>query len=146
MHAAFQPCVYLLASQRNGTLYAGVTSNLLARIQQHRVGLVRGFTRNYGVKLLVWFEQHPTMHSAITREKRIKKWNRAWKLELIEAGKTSRKVSASLRSTNRHSRESGDPVKKRSASGSWQTAAAVSSVRWVPAFAGMTRRGSPRFR
>ena len=85
MHDDFQPCVYLLASKRNGTLYVGVTSNLLARVQQHRTGAVRGFTRDYGVKLLVWFEQHPTMHSAITREKRIKKWNRAWKLELIEA-------------------------------------------------------------
>jgi putative endonuclease len=86
VHADFSPTVYLLASQRNGTLYTGVTSNLLARIQQHRDGVVRGFTRKYGVKLLVWFEQHPTMESAITREKRIKKWNRAWKLELIEAG------------------------------------------------------------
>jgi len=80
-----QPAVYLLASKRNGTLYVGVTSNLLARVHQHRQGAVRGFTRDYGVKLLVWFEQHPTMHSAITREKRIKKWNRDWKLELIEA-------------------------------------------------------------
>jgi putative endonuclease len=62
-----------------------VTSNLTARVHQHRQGLVRGFTRKYGIKLLVWFEQHPTMESAITREKRIKKWNRAWKLELIEA-------------------------------------------------------------
>jgi putative endonuclease len=86
MHSDFQPCVYLLASRRNGTLYVGVTSSLLARIPQHRIGAVRGFTREYGVKLLVWFEQHPTMDSAITREKRIKKWNRAWKLELIEAG------------------------------------------------------------
>jgi putative endonuclease len=86
MHADFQPCVYLLASRRNGTIYTGVTSILLARIHQHRHGLVRGFTRDYGVKLLVWFEHHPTMESAITREKRIKKWNRAWKLELIEAG------------------------------------------------------------
>jgi putative endonuclease len=85
MHANFQPCVYLLASKRNGTLYTGVTSNLLGRVQQHRHGIVRGFARQYGVKLLVWFEQHPTMESAITREKRIKKWNRAWKLELIEA-------------------------------------------------------------
>jgi putative endonuclease len=85
MHADFQPAVYLLASQRNGTLYTGVTSNLLARIYQHRNGLVRGFTHQYGVKILIWFEQHPTMDSAITREKRIKKWNRAWKLELIEA-------------------------------------------------------------
>ena len=85
MHADFQPCVYLLASRRNGTLYIGVTSNLLGRIHQHCEGIVRGFTRDYGVKLLVWFEQHSTMESAITREKRIKKWNRAWKLELIEA-------------------------------------------------------------
>jgi putative endonuclease len=85
MHGDFSPTVCLLASQRNGTLYTGVTSSLLARIQQHRDGVVRGFTRKYGHKLLVWFEQHPTMDSAITREKRIKKWNRAWKLELIEA-------------------------------------------------------------
>ncbi|MES2119872.1 MAG: GIY-YIG nuclease family protein [Pseudomonadota bacterium] len=85
MHADFQPTVYVLASKRNGTLYAGVTSNLLARIEQHRRGYVRGFTRNYSVKLLVWLEQHATMESAITREKRIKKWNRAWKLEPIEA-------------------------------------------------------------
>jgi putative endonuclease len=85
MRSDFQPSVYILASRRNGTLYTGVTSDLLARIGQHRGGLVQGFARKYGVKMLVWFEQHPTMHSAITREKRIKKWNRAWKLELIEA-------------------------------------------------------------
>jgi putative endonuclease len=84
MHDDFQPCVYLLASKRNGTLYVGVTSNLLVRIHQHRIGAVRGFTSEYGINLLVWFEQHATMDSAITREKRIKKWNRAWKLELIE--------------------------------------------------------------
>ena len=84
MDADFSPIVYLLASKRNGTLYTGVTSNLLARVHQHREGFVRGFTRDYGVKLLVWFEQHATMESAITREKRIKKWNRAWKLALIE--------------------------------------------------------------
>jgi putative endonuclease len=76
VHADFQPCVYLLASKRNGTLYTGVTSSLLARIHQHRAGHVRGFAAKYAVKILVWFEQHPTMHSAITREKRIKKWNR----------------------------------------------------------------------
>jgi putative endonuclease len=85
VHQDFQPTVYLLASKRNGTLYVGVTSNLLARIHQHRIGAVRGFTREYGVKLLVWFEQHASMDAAITREKRIKKWNRGWKLELIEA-------------------------------------------------------------
>ncbi|MEO7634261.1 MAG: GIY-YIG nuclease family protein [Sphingomicrobium sp.] len=84
MHPDFAPTVYLLASRRNGTLYVGVTSNLPARIHQHRAGAVRGFTRDYGVKLLVWFEQHATMESAIIREKRVKKWNRAWKLALIE--------------------------------------------------------------
>ena len=86
MHPDFAPAVYILASKRNGTLYTGVTSNLLARIHQHRDGMVRGFSSRYGVKLLVWFERHATMDAAITREKRIKKWNRAWKLELIEAG------------------------------------------------------------
>jgi putative endonuclease len=84
MHPNFQPTVYILASKRNGTLYTGVTSDPPARIHQHRQGLVPGFTREYGVRMLVWFEQHATMESAILREKRIKKWNRAWKLELIE--------------------------------------------------------------
>ena len=79
-----QPTVYLLASRRNGTLYVGVTADLLARIYQHRSGSVRGFTRKYGVRMLVWFEQHETMADAIRREKQIKKWNRKWKLELIE--------------------------------------------------------------
>ncbi len=78
------PCVYILASRRNGTLYTGVTSDMPQRIFAHRSGSVAGFTREYGVKLLVWFEQHATMASAIQREKRIKKWNRAWKLKLIE--------------------------------------------------------------
>jgi putative endonuclease len=78
------PAVYLLASQRNGTLYIGVTSNLIQRIWQHREGLAEGFTKKYGVKTLVWYEQHATMESAIAREKALKKWNRAWKLRLIE--------------------------------------------------------------
>ena len=85
MHPNFAPTVYLLASKRNGTLYTGVTSDLPARVHQHRIGAVRGFTRDYGVRMLVWFEQHSTMEQAILREKRIKKWNRAWKLDLIEA-------------------------------------------------------------
>ncbi len=84
MHENFGPTVYLLASRRNGTLYLGVTSHLVQRIHQHREGLIPGFTREYGVMMLVWFEQHATMEAAIQREKRIKKWNRAWKLELIE--------------------------------------------------------------
>ena len=86
MHRDFAPAVYLLASRRYGTLYVGVTSDLMTRLYQHREGLVAGFTREYGVKLLMWFEMHATMEAAIKREKRIKKWNRAWKLELIEAG------------------------------------------------------------
>jgi putative endonuclease len=85
MHPDFQLTTYLLASRRNGTLYVGGTSNFLARIHEHREGTAKGFARTYGVKLLVWFEQHATMDSAITREKRIKKWERDWKLQLIEA-------------------------------------------------------------
>ena len=78
-----QPAVYLLASRYRGTLYVGVTSDLVQRIWQHRQGLVEGFTQRYGVHMLVWFEQH-AMLDAIAREKRIKEWKRAWKLELIE--------------------------------------------------------------
>ena len=79
-----QPAVYLLASRYRGTLYVGVTSDLVQRIWEHRQGLVEGFTQRYGVHMLVWFEQHATMLDAIAREKRIKEWKRAWKLELIE--------------------------------------------------------------
>jgi putative endonuclease len=78
------PYVYLLASRRNGTLYIGVTSNLLQRVAQHRDGTFGGFTTDHGVKMLVWCEQHATMEQAIVREKQIKKWRRAWKLDLIE--------------------------------------------------------------
>ena len=80
-----QPAVYILASQRNGTLYVGVTSDLIQRIWQHRNDAVDGFTQRYQVHRLVYFEQHLDMLSAITREKQLKKWNRAWKLALIEA-------------------------------------------------------------
>jgi putative endonuclease len=86
MHRDFQPTVYLLASGYNGTLYLGVTSNLMQRVAQHRAGTFEGFFSRYGVHRLVWFEQHSTMEQAILREKRIKKWRRAWKVELIEAG------------------------------------------------------------
>ncbi|MGH8501863.1 MAG: GIY-YIG nuclease family protein [Gammaproteobacteria bacterium] len=79
-----QPCVYILASRRNGTLYTGVTSDLVKRIWQHKNGLIDGFSRRYGVHTLVWFEPHETMESAIAREKAIKEWKRRWKLELIE--------------------------------------------------------------
>ena len=79
-----QPCVYLLASRRNGTLYAGVTSNLPAPIWQHRSNVVEGFTKQHQVHDLVWFELHEPMESAITREKAIKTWKRVWKIEIIE--------------------------------------------------------------
>jgi putative endonuclease len=78
------PCVYILASRRNGTLYVGVTSDLMKRVWQHKNNLVGGFTKEYGVHVLVWYECHETMESAIKREKNIKKWNRKWKLALIE--------------------------------------------------------------
>jgi putative endonuclease len=79
-----QPCVYLLASRRNGTLYVGVTSNLMKPVWEHKNHVVEGFTKKYGVDRLVWCEVHATMESAIQREKAIKEWKRAWKLELIE--------------------------------------------------------------
>ena len=78
------PCVYMIASKRNGTLYTGVTSNLVQRVWQHRNGFVEGFTRQYGIHLLVWYEMHSTMESAMTREKQLKKWRRSWKVHLIE--------------------------------------------------------------
>lgn len=76
--------VYILASQRNGTLYVGVTNDLARRTGQHRDEDLEGFTRKHGIHMLVWFEEYGDIGDAITREKRIKKWNRAWKLELIE--------------------------------------------------------------
>ena len=77
-----QPAVYILASQRNGTLYIGVTSNLIQRVYQHREHLAQGFTNQHHVTMLVWYELHSTMEHAITREKQLKKWNRQWKLRL----------------------------------------------------------------
>jgi len=79
-----QPCVYILASDRNGTLYVGVTSDLTKRVWEHKNDLVPGFTKRYGVHDLVWYELHDSMESAISREKTIKEWKRQWKLELIE--------------------------------------------------------------
>mgnify|MGYP001598204962 CR=1 FL=1 len=79
-----QPCVYLLASRRNGTLYVGVTSDLVKRVWEHKENLVDGFTKRYGVHTLVWYELHESMEAAIHREKAIKEWKRRWKLELIE--------------------------------------------------------------
>lgn len=83
------PCVYLLASDRNGTLYLGVTSDLVRRVWQHREHVAEGFSKRYGVTRLVWYEPHVTMESAIQREKRIKKWRRAWKLQLVDVSNPS---------------------------------------------------------
>ena len=90
-----QPCVYILASQRNGTLYIGVTSNLIKRVWEHQTNIVEGFTKKYKVHTLVWYEIHETMNSAyrehyvygtsIQREKTLKKWRRKWKIRLIES-------------------------------------------------------------
>jgi putative endonuclease len=84
MQRDFDPTVYMLASHRNGTLYIGVTSNLIQRLHQHRSDLIEGFTSDYGVKRLVWFEGGGSMEEAIRCEKQIKKWNRQWKIDLIE--------------------------------------------------------------
>ncbi len=79
-----EPAVYILASKRNGTLYIGVTSNLIERVRQHKAGDTGGFTRKYGVHNLVHYELFAEMTSAIVREKQMKKWRRAWKIALIE--------------------------------------------------------------
>jgi putative endonuclease len=79
-----QPVVYIMASRRNGTLYIGVTSDLVKRVWQHKNDVVEGFTKKYGVHTLVYYELHANMTEAIHREKQLKKWNRAWKIELIE--------------------------------------------------------------
>ena len=84
MARTIQPFVYLLASHRNGTFYVGVTSNLMQRLYQHREEMLDGFSKDYGIKRLMWFEAHETMESAIIREKRIKNWNRDWKINLVE--------------------------------------------------------------
>ena len=75
---------YIMASQRNGTVYTGSTSNLVQRAYQHRTGLIGGFTKENGCKLLVWFEAHDDLQEARRRERQIKKWNRMWKLRIIE--------------------------------------------------------------
>ena len=89
MTLAKQPAVYILASKRNGTLYIGVTGDLIKRIWEHKNNMVEGFTKRYGANRLVWYEQHDSMESAIVREKRLKEWKRAWKLELIEKANPS---------------------------------------------------------
>ena len=80
-----QPCVYILASKKNGTLYVGVSSNLIKRIWQHKNENQDGFTHRYNVHILVWYEIHETMESAIAKEKAIKNWKRQWKINHIES-------------------------------------------------------------
>ena len=127
MREDFQPTVYLLASHRNGTLYTGVTSNLMHRLYQHRNGLMKGFTSEYGVLRLVWFEQHGTMETAIIREKRIKKWNRQWRINLFaETNPGWRDLALdwgfdpvpSTRLVARHPRAGGDPSPEAARDGS----------------------------
>jgi putative endonuclease len=105
--------VYLMVSRRNGTLYCGVTNDLLRRVIEHRQGTAEGFTSSYGVSQLVWFEQHSDITEAIPREKRIKKWKRDWKIALIEAeNREWRDLAVELGLEpvpSCHPREGGDP-------------------------------------
>ena len=84
VRAVKQPCTYILASRRNGTLYVGVTSDLIQRTWQHKAGVIEGFAKMHRGRMLVWFEMHLVMESAIAREKSIKEWKRAWKVAMIE--------------------------------------------------------------
>ena len=79
-----QPAVYILASKNNGTIYTGVTSDLIQRVWQHKNDLGQGFTKRYNVHILVWYEIHESMESAITKEKQVKSWKRDWKINTIE--------------------------------------------------------------
>ncbi|MCH9845692.1 MAG: GIY-YIG nuclease family protein [Alphaproteobacteria bacterium] len=79
-----QSCIYILASKKKGTLYIGVTSNIVQRIYQHKHKMVEGFTKKYDVNLLVYYEQHAPMETAIIKEKQMKEWQRQWKINLIE--------------------------------------------------------------
>ena len=88
MKRQIQPAVYMMASGRRATIYTGVSSNLVQRAWQHREHVAEGFTTRYNVGMLVWYELHVTMESAIMREKAIKKWRRVWKFQLIEADNT----------------------------------------------------------
>jgi len=79
-----QPAIYILSNKRNGVLYIGVTSDLLKRTYQHKYHVVNGFSKKYNLNKLIYFEMHESMNDAIAREKQLKKWNRAWKIKLIE--------------------------------------------------------------
>jgi putative endonuclease len=83
-HTPKSPCVYILASKRDGVLYVGVTSDISCRVGLHKQDVIEGFTKKHGVHTLVYYEMHESMPAAIRREKQLKKWNRAWKVRLIE--------------------------------------------------------------
>ena len=135
------PCVYILASKKYGTLYIGVTSDLCSRVREHKEKLVPGFTKSYGVDKLVYVERCGSMELAIKREKQLKEWRRAWKIELIEKKQSA--VAGFVRGTVRTIRnlispvcqpgESRDPLKVLAQNFPFEPVA-----RWVPAFAGMT--------
>ncbi len=127
--------VYILASQRNGTLYTGVTADILNRLIAHRDGTASKFTAKYGVKMLVWHERHEDITDAIWRETNIKRWNRSWKLELIEADNPDWRdlgEDLGLPPLPRHSRFGGNPAFDIAAN------PPAYDDRWVPAKAGMT--------
>ena len=95
------PAVYIVASGFHGTLYVGVTSDLIGRIWQDRSGALAGFTRRYGIKWLVWFEMHGDMDHAIEREKQLKNWKREWKIALIEEANPLGAISPRISDLNR---------------------------------------------
>ncbi len=77
--------VYMMTNKRNGTLYTGMTNDLIRRVYEHRSGEIAGFTKKYGLKMLVWYEQHDDVNAAITREKNIQSWKREWKINMIQS-------------------------------------------------------------
>lgn len=108
-----QPVVYIMASGRNGTLYTGVTSDIVKRVWEHKNDLVPGFTKRYGVHALVWLELHATMESAIQREKRIKEWKRQWKVALIEKNNQAwRDLYTSITGMDSGLRRNDEPSKR----------------------------------
>ena len=92
--------VYILASKPGGTLYVGVTNNLVRRVYEHREGLADGFTKRYGIKTLVYYEPHETITAALQREKNIKHWSREWKIDLIVAGNPNGAIYTKILSAN----------------------------------------------
>jgi putative endonuclease len=114
-----QPCTYILANRKHGTLYTGISSDLAKRLYQHREKVLPGFASENEIARLVWFEMHETMEAAIQREKRIKKWNRDWKIRLIEEENPDwldlatsigfEPLPTPSKKPFRHSREGGNP-------------------------------------